>query len=292
MGRPLLAAGVPIAVVAPSHAYDPERLAAGIDLARAHGHDLHPFPGMLAPHRYFAASHAQRLAQLVEALTDPRWGAVWLARGGSGLTHLLDDIPWSRVGRKPVLGFSDAVALHAGLWRSTDAVIVHAPVLHSLSVTDADSVAHLFALLDGARTPPLRGEAWVAGEADGPLLGGNLCVLAALCGTPHQLDARDAILVLEDIGETPYRIERTLRQLIASGVLRDVAGVALGTFVGCAPPPEADWTLREAVLEHLAPLGVPVLGGLPIGHGPENRAFRWGARATIRGDVLTVSEAD
>src|SRR5690606_25968521 len=218
-----------------------------------------------------------------------RFGAVWLARGGSGLTQLLGEVPWERVAPRPVLGFSDGVALAAGLWGRTEAIPIHAPVLHSLPITDAASTAHLFALLAGEATEPLSGVTLIPGAATGPLLGGNLCVLAALCGTPHQLHADGAILVLEDIGAAPYRLERALHQLIAAGVLDGVAGVALGTFVGCEPPPGAAWTLHDVFVEHLAPLGVPVIADLPIGHGEANRAFVWGATARIEDGTLSVS---
>lgn len=278
-----------VAAVAPSHAYDPARLEAGLDVARGLGVDVHLVPDTLRPHRYFAAPDDHRLAQLVAALTDPGWDAVWMVRGGSGLTRLLPRIPWADLSPRPVIGFSDVVALHAGLWRHGLGPLVHGPVLHSLPTTDAASVRHLSALLHGEPLEPLSGETWAAGAAQGPLLGGNLCVLAALCGTPWQLSAAGAILVLEEIGEAPYRVDRSLQQLASAGVLDGVAGVALGTFTGCAPPEGAPWTLRDLVLEHLAPLGVPVLADLPIGHGVENRAFVWGRTARIDGGHLSLT---
>ncbi len=282
--------GTPIAVVAPAHAYDPARLEAGLAIARDHGHDLHLFPDTLRPHRYFAASDPHRLAQLVEALTDPAFGAVWIARGGSGTTRLLSRVPWADLPPRAVIGFSDVVALHAGLWAAGRGPAIHGPVVHSLSSTDEASLTHLFALLEGGGDPVLEGEAWVPGAAEGPLLGGNLCVLATLCGTPWQLDARGAILVLEEVGEAPYRVDRALQQLASAGALAGVAGVALGTFTGCAPPADATWTLREVLLEHLGPLGVPVVGDLPIGHGPRNRAFVWGAPGRIAEDRLSLGD--
>ena len=93
--------------------------------------------------------------------------------------------------------------------------------------------------------------------------------------------ADGAILCLEDVGEAPYRVDRMLQQLASAGVLDGVAGVALGTWEGCRPPEGADWTLEEVLREHLEPLGVPVVGGLPFGRGRDNAALPLGARATL-----------
>ena len=150
---PIVPRGTPIAVIAPSHAYDPAKLEAGLAIARAHGHDLRPFPGMLHPHRYFAAPVEVRRAQLVEALTDDRYGAVWLVRGGSGLLQVLGDMPWGGLRRKPVIGFSDVVALHLALERHDLGPSVHGPVLHSLVATDEASIDRALVAIAGALRP-------------------------------------------------------------------------------------------------------------------------------------------
>lgn len=274
--------GTPIAVLAPSHAYDADKLAGGLKVARARGHDLHPFP-QLTPHRYFAGTHEARLEQLVTALSDDAYGAVWMVRGGSGMMQLLGRIPWHRVQPKPVIGFSDIVALHLALAPRGLGPCVHGPVVHALPVTDEASVDHLFALIEGREVPPMPGEPWVPGTVTAPVVGGNLRMLASTCGTPYQLDAHGAIVVLEDIGEAAYKVDRALQQLVSAGVLDGVAGLAIGTFDGVDPD-----TMREVVLEHAAPMGVPVVGSLPIGHGPANRAFVWGRPATLIDGALRL----
>jgi muramoyltetrapeptide carboxypeptidase len=284
--------GAPIAVVAPASAFDPARLEEGLEILRAAGHAPELFPDLLRPVRYLASSDEQRLGQLTEALTDPKWAAVWLARGGFGLTRILAGLEAVDVPNKPVIGFSDATARFAALWRRGVGPLVHGPVVHSLGRTDDGSVAHLLDLLAGRPTAPLAGETWVAGEASGPVLGGNLAILAALCGTPWQLDARGAILVLEEVGEPPYRIDRLLQQLADAGVFDRVAGVAVGQMVDCRLPAGATFTLRDVLLDHLGRLRVPVVGDLPIGHGPANRAFVWGARGTLRDGRLEIRAAE
>jgi len=273
--------GTPIAVVAPSHAYDPRKLQAGLDIARAYGHELHLLPDTLQPHRYFAATDAHRRDQLITALSSADFGAVWLVRGGSGLTRLIDHLPWADLPPRPVIGFSDATALLLPLWDRVGSQTVHGPVLHSLANTSTKDVDHLFRLLAGEPTPALPGRALVPGQARGALTGGNLCLLAALCGTPFQPSARGRILVLEEIGEAPYRLDRTLIQLRSAGVFDGVAGVAVGELTDCAPPPASPWSLDDLLLDVLGPLGVPVVVDLPIGHGRRNAAFPIGRAAML-----------
>jgi muramoyltetrapeptide carboxypeptidase len=189
-----------------------------------------------------------------------------------------------RVERKPVIGFSDATALFCTLHAHGLGPLVHAPVLHSLAGTEPADVEHLFALLAGDEPEPVQGEPWVEGEAHGPLVGGNLCLLAAMCGTPWQLDATGAILVLEEVGEPPYRVDRLLQQIRSAGVFEGVAGVLIGDFTGADVPEGANWTMRDVLVDQLRDLGVPVVGRLPIGHGARNRAFVWGAQARIAAD--------
>lgn len=264
----------PIRVVAPSGAVDPERVAAGADVLRGWGYQVDVHPAVPARHRYLAGDDAVRLSALREAAAAAAGdgGAVWMARGGYGLSRLLPALLASPLPPVPVVGFSDGTVLlnhHAG-------PCVHGPVINSLiGHADKESLAHLRAVLRG-ETPPLAGTAWLPGEASGRLVGGNLCVLASLAGTPGALRADGCIVALEDTGEAAYKVDRLLTQLIQAGAFDGVRGFALGTFDGADAPEGADWTLRDVLLERLAPLGVPVLGGLPFGHGRANRAFRFG----------------
>lgn len=276
----------PIAVVAPCHAYSPERLQQGIDIARGRGWDLHRLPDIEQRHRYHAGDDAHRLGQLVEALSDPRWGAVWVARGGSGLTRLLPKLDSQLLRKKPILGFSDVTALHLAVYRA-GGVAVHCPVVHSLPSTDASSLEHLDALLDGRPTLPLPGSRWTGGDVAGPLVGGNLCLLAATCGTPWQLDARGAILVLEEIGEEPYRVDRLLQQLRSAGVFTGVAGLAVGEFLGCDDA-SSGWWVRDLIMELANELEIPSVGDLPIGHGALNHGYLQGMPAQLHGAFLSL----
>lgn len=284
---PRLGPGARVAVVAPCHAFDEHKLALGMEVARSRGLVLEPWPDLLRPHRYFAADDAHRLRQLREALESPDHDAVWMVRGGSGLGRLLRGLPLSELRPKWVVGFSDVTSLFCALHAHPGWSLVHGPVLHSLSDTDAPSTEALFALLAGEPAAPWPGVPWIEGAAEGPVAGGNLTVLASMCGTPWQPDLRGHVVLLEEIGEAPYRIDRCLRQLLDAGVFEGVAGFGVGQHTNCAPPPGAAWTLRDVYVESLGALGVPVIGDLPFGHGAQNRAFGWGARAQVEGSALT-----
>ena len=277
-----------IAVIAPSGAYDPQRLEQGLAQARAAGLDVHPFPDLLAPHRYLAAHDDARLAHLQAALTDPGWDAVWMVRGGYGLTRLLDRLVLDGAPRRPVIGFSDVTGLFCALHRRGLGPLIHGPMLHSLPGTDPASVGHLLDVLRGRLHARWVGRTWSAGEVEAPVLGGNLCLLAATCGTPDQLDASGHILLLEEVGEPAYRVDRMLQQLHSAGVFRGVLGVGIGELRDCRVPEGATWTLEAMLREHLEPLDVPVIAGLPFGHGSANHPFCWGQRARIGPDALTL----
>jgi muramoyltetrapeptide carboxypeptidase len=161
-----------------------------------------------------------------------------------------------------------------------------------LSVSDAASQDRLRALLMEGAATRWEGEVWVAGEAEGPLVGGNLCVLATLCGTPHQLNARGAILALEDIAEPAYKLDRMVNQLREAGAFDGVRAVLLGEFVQCAAPPDADWGVVDVLREALSTLGVPVIAGLPFGHGARNEAFLHGGLVRVSEGGVWLSGAD
>jgi muramoyltetrapeptide carboxypeptidase len=275
-----------IAIVAPGGRVDPEKLKFPLSRLRDCG-----WEGILGQHvydqyRYYAGSRDARLSDLLWALTAPDIDAVWLARGGSGTAQLLSEVPWDSLDRRPVIGFSDATAIHVSLFKA-GIVSVHGPGVGSLG-SDEQSVDDfswdaIRSLLAEGRDSLLPGEL-LCGPAQpvrGNLIGGNLTVLASLAGTPYSIRADQAIVVLEDINEPTYKIERCLWQLIESRALAGVAGIGFGEFTGCGRYDDNSSWLREAVREMVEPLSIPVLWGLPIGHGRRNVAFRHGVSANL-----------
>ncbi|WP_084336647.1 S66 peptidase family protein [Actinomadura oligospora] len=298
-----------VAIIAPSGRVDPERLAAGCALLRGLGLDVTvgkhtldaanlseggPDAGHAVRDDWYrlAGTDADRAADLADAWCDPSVRAVLCARGGYGATRLLDHLDWAALaaatGPEPKIlhGSSDITALHSAFGARFGITTSFGPMVASQIVAGPDdgedgegAVAGLRAALFGSGTIEAPGTSVIRdGHAEGLLTGGTLSLLTALLGTPHAPPpAAGRIVLLEDVTEEPYRLDRMLTQLLQSGWLDGAAGIALGSFHDCGDPAEA-----EAVLAaRLAPLGVPVLAGLPAGHGPRQLTLELGAPAVL-----------
>jgi muramoyltetrapeptide carboxypeptidase len=289
---PRLRDGARVALVAPAGPVSSDRIAAAIRHCEQLG--VEPVVGRAARHRfasYLAGTDTERHADLQWALTDPDIDAVWALRGGYGTMRLLPDLDLTAIRFAPraFIGFSDNTAVHLAL-HARGLVSFHGPhaganatelTLRTLkTVLWTAQPAGVLELPRDAATSTL-----CDGIVEGPLLGGNLTLLAAVCGTRAQRSAAGAILFVEEIAEEPYRIDRAWTQLVLSGVLDDVAGIAFGHFTECGK--------RDAVLELLhrlvAPLGVPAVAGLPFGHEDDNWTLPLGVRARLDASNLSLT---
>lgn len=277
---PALRPGDPVVAVAPASSFDRASFEAGVEII-ARRYRIHYDPGMLTRHRYLAGSDERRLRELAAALTDTGARAVFCARGGYGVTRLLPSLEGIVPAAKPVIGFSDITALHQVLQRR-GLVSIHGPVLTQLPRLDADTHARLFELLESeAPAADLTGtETYVDGTAEGPLLGGNLSVLTRLLGTPFLAPLEGAILLLEDVGERPYRLDRMWTHLALAGVFRQVRGIVLGDFMGCEEK-DAEFSSAEVLRELAEGTGIPCAAGFPIGHGARNQPVPLGVRVRL-----------
>ncbi|WP_428966830.1 S66 peptidase family protein [Micromonospora fluostatini] len=286
-------------LVSPSGPTRPERVARGIELLT--GWALRPVlaPHVYARHGYLAGTDALRAADLNAAFADPEIRGVICTRGGYGAQRIVDAIDMAAVRRDPkvVAGFSDITALQLALWRGARLATVHGPGAAWLDErTPLRSAESLHAALTttapvtltadpDAETAAVR----VPGRATGPLLGGNLCLLAATIGTPDMPDLTGAVLLIEDVQEPPYKVDRMLTHLRRAGALTGLAGVAVGQFTNCAD----GWatTVADVLTERLGDLGVPVLGGLPVGHGTNQLTVPLGTPATLDTTTATLTTA-
>ncbi|MDO6461575.1 LD-carboxypeptidase [Granulosicoccaceae sp. 1_MG-2023] len=239
-----------------------------------------------ARHLYLAGDDEARGAALCEALTDPQIRGIFCTRGGYGAPRLL---PLIRRGMVPsprlLCGFSDITVLLQACEARLPAVLpVHGPNLATpgLLGADADATANrerLRQLVFGtAAVIDMPLEVIRAGEADAPLTGGCLSLIAHLLGTPLEPDFRGKVLFLEDVGEKPYVIDRLLTQLRLAGKFNRLAGLVFGDMQGCS---DGVNPLAQVIADCLGPVPFPVLFGLPAGHGPRNLAFALGQRARI-----------
>jgi hypothetical protein len=185
-----------------------------------------------------------------------------------------------------IIGFSDITALHQ--WRQSHGLVsIHGPVLTQLGRLGRPTSERLFSLLESdAPAAPLRGTAtFVEGVAEGPLLGGNLSMFTRLLGTPFMPDLEGAILVFEDVGERPYRLDRMWTHLELAGVFRQIKGIALGSFTHCEER-DASYNSVDVLRDLAVATGLPCATGFPIGHGDVNEPVPLGVR--VRLDATTA----
>ena len=273
-------------MLAPSGPFDPPIFERGLEVLKQR------YTPVLGEHlrsskRYLAGTTVDRVADFAKALQDESIDAIWAARGGFGAIHLLPEIRFLAE-KKSVIGFSDITALH--LMRQCQGLrSLHAPVVTQLGTQPAEVTDRLFDILEGALPSPLMGTDSVCpGIAEGPLVGGNLSVIASLCGTPFQPDFRGAVLLLEDIGERPYRIDRMLSQLKLAGILESVSGIVLGEFTNCEEK-DAGYTSAEVLSEILRATGKPCARGFNVGHGKINHAAVLGARVHLNAELAELA---
>jgi muramoyltetrapeptide carboxypeptidase len=282
--------GDTVAVVAPCGPVDSGRLARGVRALEGLGLKVITGAHVLDRDRYLAGSDADRAADLCEAWCDPEVTAVFCARGGYGATRILDLLDWNALraaGPKTLVGSSDVTALHRAFAVELGLASLFGPMPAGATIGDPAgpeprTFEHFTAALAGD-PPPITGDrVIVSGEVTAPVTGGNLSLLAALCGTPYELAARGRIVLLEDIGEAPYRIDRMLTQLFQSGALDGAAGFVLGSWTDCGDP-------YPVLEELLTPLGVPVIAGLPVGHGQPQFSVLLGALGVIDAELCSLA---
>lgn len=277
--------GGTIGIAAPAAAVDPEKLAAGEELWRKRGFTVIRRSDLLARHRYLAGDDARRAAELMELVEDPRVDAIVCARGGYGSPRILDrlDAEVVHAARKPLVGFSDITALLLWQYRAARLVGFHGPMLDRGGDLREEEMDALIGILTGDPVhSSWSGSEGGGGTASGPLTGGSLTMIAASLGTPWEIETSGGILMLEDTGERPYRIDRLLSQLRNAGKLSSLAAIAFGRFDNCDEP-NGSVTVAEVLREVVDELGVPWVAGLPFGHGAPNLPWPIGARARVDG---------
>lgn len=295
-----LESGARVALIAPAGPLQkPDELPRAQENARTLGWE--PIVGAHATERlgYLAGHDRDRLNDLNRALRDPKIDGIWCLRGGYGLMRILESVDYEVLSRTPkvIMGYSDMTALHAAVQRRCRLVTFHGPTARE-ALTDFSRDSFQRAVkqqVDPCGTAPLAREI-NAGTAEGRLVGGNLSVLSSLAGTPFAPDLTDSILILEDVNEPVYRIDRMLQQLKLTGTLGGCRAIAFGDCTNC--PEDAGGaeggdgrTLDEVLGELAHSLGIPCLAGIPVGHIPEQWTIPLGAMATLdtKARSLTVT---
>ncbi|MEU6880573.1 LD-carboxypeptidase [Streptomyces sp. NPDC046712] len=289
--------GARVAVVAPSGPIPEERLAAGLDLLRGWGLEPVVAPHVLDTHPelgYLAGTDEARARDLQEAWCDPGVSAVICARGGYGVQRMVDLLDWPALraaGPKVFVGYSDVTALHEAFAVRAGLATLHGPMVAAAGfLKDPRTQESLRATLlepESVRTLGLdTARSLVPGRARGVTLGGCVSLLAADLATPHaRPSARGGLLLLEDVGEEPYRLDRILTQLLRSGWLDGVAGIGLGSWAECGPYEE----VRAVLADRLGGLGVPVVEEMGFGHSETALTFPLGVPGVLDAESGTLT---
>ena len=300
---PRLVRGDAIGLISPAGALNAERqqrLQHGLAYLRQQGFDIREGQFLRERHGYLAGTDEQRAQDLNDMLADPTVKAIFCTRGGYGINRILELVDYKAAQELPkiIVGYSDITALQLALFANIGLVTFSGPMVaiemgdslpglthRELWNTLMQPQKHLYS----ARIDDHGFYTYSPGIAEGRLLGGCLSVLVTLLGTPFLPDFSGAILLLEDIGEDLYKIDRYFSQLKNAGVLNALAGVILGQFVDIHPdenhnPVEFD----DIISYYLIPLNIPVLGQFPHGHVPLKYTLPLGCRTRMDAESGTL----
>ncbi|HNX31820.1 MAG TPA: LD-carboxypeptidase [Holophaga sp.] len=271
------------------------------DMLRGHGFQVKLGASCRSVYGYLAGKDSQRAADVNAFFADPSVAGIVCLKGGYGTPRILDALDYGLIRRNPkvFVGYSDITGIHLALGRQCSLPTFHGPmgISDTLLQGEESSVrSWLGALTTSAplgrlENPPgsASRRTLVGGLARGPVIGGNLSLVAATLGTPYEIDARGKILFFEDVDEEPYRIDRMLTQLRLAGKFGQCAGILLGDWNHCVAE-EADRSLelQEVFQDLLVPAGKPLMAGFQAGHCSPTLTLPFGVEAVMDADSLTL----
>jgi muramoyltetrapeptide carboxypeptidase len=248
---------------------------------------------------YFSATDEERLADFQQMLDDPEIKAILCGRGGYGLTRIIDKIDFSRFTQSPkwIIGFSDVTVLHAHIHTNYKIATLHAPMAAAFNDGGADTV-FVRSLQTALAGEPAKYECPPhpynrQGTASGPLLGGNLSLLAHGVGTASDITTEGKILFLEDVGEYLYNIDRMLYQLKRSGKLSGLKGFIAGGFTDLKDTERPfGASVEEIIRDIVKEYDYPVCFGFPVSHGKDNYALKAGMEHLLTVDTNKTTLQD
>ena len=252
---------------------------------------------------YLAGTDAQRLADLHTVIKNKQVKAIFMLRGGYGTIRLLNDLDYDLIAKNPkiFIGYSDATTLFNAIYKKTGLQSCFYGPMPGVDIWNGfDPFAEecLWRMISSDKPfgelPTDKGEIrqlyGKKSEVIGRVIGGNLTVFSSLMGTPYLPSLRDKILFFEDVNEHPYRIDRYLAQLKASGALSQAKAILLGQFSDCEDKPPT-LTIDQVFKDYLSKLGVPVLSNLPFGHIPRQWTVPLGAKMKIENGKISIIES-
>jgi muramoyltetrapeptide carboxypeptidase len=283
---PFLQPGDTIYITAPAKAIEESVVLEAKKTLETWGLIVRVSPHCLGRAAYFSGTDAERLADFQHGLDDPSIKAILCARGGYGCVRIVEELNWSAFQQNPkwIIGFSDVTVFHQKI-NQLGVESIHG--IMPLGFTEGSEAAKE-TLKDSLFGTPYMLEAPyvsenITGEARGELVGGNMAIVTSLLGTPLSYSFKNNILVLEDIGEHVYKIDRMLYSLMLAGAFKEIKGLVLGGF---SEMEDTDVpfgkTIKELILDQVRDLGTPVAFDLPIGHTSDNQALVLGRTAVLQ----------
>ena len=304
----MLREGDTIGMIAPSGpVYNKEKIDNAVAVIKELGFQVVIGKSCYEQWGYLAGDDRTRANDINTFFANPEIDGIFCMRGGDGAPRLLDKLDLTTISRNPkvFLGYSDITALHLTLNLKTHFITFHGPMPTTEFIApDFEEYAKdqliraimspepLGEILPPDDAPPI--ETLSPGNAEGELIGGNLAIISALMGTPFEIDARGKILLIEDIHEQNYRVDRMLTQLRLAGKFDDAAGIVIGEFTDSEPEdPNQRLPIDDVIKSILLPIDKPILKNVSFGHGRDKATLPIGALAQIDGSRsrLIVTEA-
>lgn len=257
------------------------------------GCQIHVGSHALDKDRYLAGCDADRAADIMRAFVDDSVDAVMTVRGGYGSPRILDKLDYAFLSqhRKPFFTFSDGTALQTALY-TRSGITGYSGVQATFWLSDqcAATCESFWRVVSGERVRVIGLKTVQTGQAQGVSVGGNLVVLTSLLGTPYFPDMTGKILILEEVNEEPYKVDRMLAQLKLSGVLSKIVGLVLGDFSTCVAKSGKDGTIAEVLRDYTASLQIPVASGLKYGHKNGETVIPIGKPVCLNANEGTLEE--
>ncbi|EZX14699.1 hypothetical protein V070_02834 [Staphylococcus aureus C0673] len=251
-------------------------------------------------HGHLAGTDDERLDSLHDMLEDDEVKGIICACGGYGTPRIVERIDYNLVKAHPkiIWGYSDITCLHNAISQQTGLVTFQGPMIAS-DIGDTYneiSIGSFEQLFNGEAvsypTDQLTFKSLVGGHVEGEIVGGCLSLLVSSLGTPYEIDTKDKILFIEDIGEVPYKVDGFLQQLKSAGKLDDASGFIFGPFTDSEPKnPKKSLTMKEVLDDFITPLNKPAVYDLNIGHCTPHFAIPFGTEATLDVDnkILNIA---